>query len=986
MASMSIEGDSVSDATLDSDIDEVESVGAVREAMDERLLEVNMRFEKALLASVERQLRALRGEVESKEMALEDEKEARTQLALALRRMRDDVNRLSAENVKLKASGEADRTKRAAALLEVTGLKREVEALTAARRAAETAAAAAEKRRDEAVAEVASLRAAGGALADDIKIRRNLEVGLSGEVSRLQRQLAVVTAERDAARASVEAARASAAEARHRTTEQENETRVAQRQLDKVVDELESMAASKTVLLRQWQEALEAMSKRDVAMQAIEEKRAAVHDALEEARRREGGLAARNDKLARNLAVTSTVLDRQRVELEKATSRAAEAEAKKDSLLAEVSAVRAGQAKLESQLVSLHGDRAALARKAEQLAASLAAKESEAERALAEARSVAREMEKRDLAAASAMVRVEEAAEADRAAAARRVLLTEAERQAAATEAAQLRATVSKLTVENGDLVRLYMSLTETYSKLAEEAEQLQRAFFRKEHDLNKLAAQLASTRAREGASEKPLKLQLRRARQLAAEGEAAYKKLQSDWLRTQSELLATQASLRRARELAERREAELGAVEGMADRLAAAEAAARKDGGDKDVEVDRLRVQLRRQDSQQAALRDAVMSLKKEKLDVESLLAVRQAEFEAATEALRGEAARLRAALAATQRARNAKLRDASHADGRVQLLREKLKRASAAAEASALRASKAEHALDACRREAADNERQFAATIKQLEVLFGKKRRVERAAARGGGAGDKKRSAAAAGRRLGKAGGSSSSAALLAPAARSRKPPGPRAARLASSASAAGLPAAAGGEAEDSHELVRRLNKMTTVSASRLNEIVQLQQQLSQAELSADGLKARNSKLKQRLHSLADEETSLRAEVKDLRARMARAEALAASLDMQIREIAPDALVRYDVVGGVGPMPSEELMAVLDATPVEAGDLSSYGGDDIIDEESGGDTASYSAAGSSDARYPTKKTSRPASFDADAIAAGDDDEDELLGELSLG
>lgn len=469
-----------------------------------------------------------------------------------------------------------------------------------------------------------SLQTLAQALTGGLAVHERVEASLAREAAG-DKAVAATAAERiKQLEAAVEAQRVHAADLREALLLQERETQLAQRVLDRTSQALEIANASKKVVLHQWQQALDSMSRRDQVLQGVQEKASELKAALGVQAAVAGSLATENQALTKDLSLVQGSVAQMRARLARVDKEMAALVAERASLVG-TDGVLQREASRAEQLKETAEQQAARAGR-------------ERDRALAEAEALRSEIrEVKEKAEAEVLSAKAEARNAMRATV-RDVSqaegkLTEQQQelarvdQARAALAVQQSITASQfrnLEAEHALTVKAHGALLQRYDALRADTDDLAAQLARKSHDVDSMRARAEALEGKARTEDLPV-VQKLTAEVRAKEAELALQageiaRLRREWHRTQSDLVAAETRLEHAREELAQRDAKQAVRDATRAKLEGDLGGRQRELEEALVEVDTLRVQLTKYNWEIASLRqqNAVLTGDRDGLRVE--------------------------------------------------------------------------------------------------------------------------------------------------------------------------------------------------------------------------------------------------------------------------------------------------------------------------------------------------------------------------------
>eukprot|EP01136_Pigoraptor_vietnamica_P030541 Opistho-1_new@89947 len=492
------------------------------------------RVQRALIASVDRQLLALEERLDDREFDLMRAEERKKDLGSLLFNAQTELRRLNDSIASARRRADAAESERKVASLEQQKLARLLEEARAEASRLRHENAALREETVRAAETTTQLRELNTAYNSDIKIRRGLE-------GRMENELAIAREEHETTKQRLEDAGKTIRKLEHEVealkralARKTTEASSAQLTAEKLDRELQHAAGAAKGLVRQWEDGLNAMSRRDETLQTVVEESARLQGEAELSKRvayRSENEAERlreeRDRAVAEVDAMQGALDRARVEVSVLERRNAEllrrsqlAEGLAHMYQADVEGVRTQITLLEDE--SLRRGIAAAQMKAEReeavarLQAALESGDSTRAQAERDIREIDRSIETMSLEQES---RVQELRNLN---CVLRVKMRETER------------TADNVRKEKDALDVQVRHLSGHYEQLYKDSRYLMDTLERKQHAISTLTHQLASVNY--DAKTKPLEITVRRMAKELDDMRAEYEQMKVRWVENQSE------------------------------------------------------------------------------------------------------------------------------------------------------------------------------------------------------------------------------------------------------------------------------------------------------------------------------------------------------------------------------------------------------------------------------------------------------------------
>lgn len=536
----------------DSDAD------GVMEAQAERL-------QRMLIAAMDQRLLQASEELAERDGAARQSEAARTRLALELADKQDKLRQL-----------EKDRTSERSRIAQ---LEEDKASLLAQQRQLEHVLQTGEKQNRAILAQLqearkelatnydtaAALRALASAREADSRIQAQTTEFLKKELRRRQ----AAEQEQHSAHESLQS-KLDKALRRNKDLEEElgaqiDETRIAQRALEKVSADASATQAATEKLMKQWQSALDAMSARDQALTAVERRREA------EARRAKAIEQTKTELAEQVVALQAEAADatkgqaRTARELARTSQLLVDATAEAKRVGGELAIVRTQVTRDEAKMAKLEASNASLSEERERLSLTVTQMRAEVQQLRKAKFETEQEAKRTEAAASESNKRVLD--EAARKAHEDKIRDTHVQNLyvRAHAHATQLQQDLGDMESERDALKNKHDRLEREYAKLISESSSLIEKLVRKELHANRLEAKLANAHARE----EPTQIELRGLHETVAEKDREHRRLLEQWKQQQLELVRASEARDDALERVAQLESQLHVSEDIHKRVA---------------------------------------------------------------------------------------------------------------------------------------------------------------------------------------------------------------------------------------------------------------------------------------------------------------------------------------------------------------------------------------------------------------------------------
>ena len=614
-------------------------------------MEYNHRFQNALLASVDRQVVEMESRVREKDMALISAEQSRVDLGVSVHRLTNELNRSRAE---LRAQKGLQAS--------VMQLQRDATSSLVASRVKLQKKNKQEKALREDLLDTRekltslqnntqNMQMVLNRYKDELKIVRGNEKLLEVELIARNESLAESRNDVKVLHKKIRRAKYNTNVTTQKLKLQEGETKVAHRRLEKVAGDLHSVSASKTLLLRQWQDALRAMSVRDEALQVAEKMRNKLSEEvlkLNNDAARSGSIEAENTHLNKKIGMmennihaiqqrcNATIIENQR-------------------LLQKQVELRKGLEVEHATSSKMRGSMEILVKENEKLQQSL----NNATHQLKQADTAGKRLTRshcRGIVHAKEAIAKERRISAEHADRANKQILVYRRDRIRAQNVAQKKSVHTAMLMhaldankkENDSLAQSAIQMRLDNRKLSEKAGQLQRAVPRMEHVINKLHLELHELRRNDSASTSSASLMARvhRLNGLARDKDEKFRAMRRQWYTAHDSFLQAQSRHFKSKDDIEKLRGNVSSLMSVNGRLAKHHVSLKRDNITLQAESDFTRSKLRKANSTQHNLKSEILSLKRENEDYKALINIRGKEQKAGTDILRIELGVTRARL----------------------------------------------------------------------------------------------------------------------------------------------------------------------------------------------------------------------------------------------------------------------------------------------------------------------------------------------------
>eukprot|EP00743_Colponemidia_sp_Colp-15_P004341 GILK01004683.1.p1 GENE.GILK01004683.1~~GILK01004683.1.p1 ORF type:complete len:1005 (-),score=268.75 GILK01004683.1:139-3102(-) len=855
---------------------------------DSLIFEHNHRFQQLLLESVERQIQSMMDVVDTKNQQLHSAESARENLGVALFSVQRELTKLR------DALGSRND--------EISRLKHELRVAENAQqknladwKRSETENGQLRAQLEKALGEstntnqsIAKLKETTAIFSSDLKVHQNLERNMRKEIERLEELLEASRRQEAGLRDEIVKINEEKVKVETRCHRQENETKVAQRELEKLSQEFELVSASKSLLLRQWQDALDAMNKRDQSMQQLADTQKHTHERLVNREISERNLKVDYakleedfSKLQRELPDSKNTIARLRKEMEDLQKENMQLEdelalsrSESLSLRRDVQAMEKNRQIVEDRM--FHAGEAIVAHRSKMM---------EYQKKYKEAVS---ELSDREHKLQSDIKRVDAEGKAMVDATERQHVVTDNKRVKAESRVYFLEIAVESMTQDHQALLDAHENLQQENKRLLNMIHDLQVQLVRREHDVNAAMTRLETRDTDDGSAVKVLNTTVSHLTATLEKKEEELKQLEASWFRTNQQYITEQREKEQLKQQIESMQTN-GYKQDIAHNRTVQELnSLTKDSRQGLVREQLLQVEVKELYSKIMKLREESQRLEVKRDEASDSLRMKEEQHVTDIALMRAEITKLKQDKQQLTYDRELILQRSSAVDGRIQLNKEKyIAKQKEADEARVqLRDLQIEH--HNLQRVYEANQRELVALTKQMEIMVGK-------------------------------GKYSSDPLQLKEVVRqmkssvnqseNTKPRERKNSTYPSNGFATG-PEDTDGKVVD---LTSQLHRAKTVAAERLNESLQLRNQIEQLETTVQQLKrARNDSTHE------SEETKSRLELckKELivlTRRCLRAESIAANLERQLKQSLSAASASIDYSYRPDLEPSTALMAAL-------------------------------------------------------------------------